>query len=100
MPREAIDRAGLTSALPAAADAYFRAQHIDTSASPVTVDAGFSVVVVLDGAGSITSADGIHPVSRGDVLLIPYAAGAWTADGALTAVACRPPAPDAPEAVR
>ncbi|MFM9050587.1 MAG: hypothetical protein ACKOMX_11200 [Actinomycetota bacterium] len=36
----------------------------------------------------------------GDVLLIPYAAGDWTADGALVAVACRPPAPDAPEAAR
>jgi mannose-6-phosphate isomerase len=98
--REDIDKAGLTSALPPAADAYFRAQHIDTSASPVTVDAGFSVVVVLDGAGSITTADGAHPVARGDVLLVPYVAGAWTADGALLAVACRPPAPDAPEAVR
>ena len=98
--REEIDKAGLTSALPRAADAYFRAQHLDTSAGPVPVDAGFAVIVVLDGAGSITSGHGVHPVAKGDVLLMPYAAGDWTADGALVAVACRPPAPDAPEAAR
>ena len=98
--REEIDRAGLTSALPSQADSYFRAQHIDTSAGSVPVDAGFAVIVVLDGAGSITSGDGLHPVAKGDVLLMPYAAGDWTADGALIAVACRPPAPDAPEAAR
>ncbi len=98
--REDIDRAGLTSALPPEADAYFRAQHIDTSDRPVAVDAGFSVIVVLDGAGTITSGHGTHPVAKGDVLLMPYASGDWTADGALVAVACRPPAPDAAEAAR
>jgi len=98
--REDIEGAGLHSALPRQADAYFRAQHIDTSEGSVTVDAGFSVIVVLDGAGSITADDGAHPVAKGDVLLMPYAAGAWVADGALTVVACRPPAPDAPEAAR
>lgn len=98
--REDIDRAGLTSALPAEADSYFRAQHIDTSESPVTVDAGFAVIVALEGAGTITAEDGTHPIAKGDVLLMPYAAGAWVADGALTCVACRPPAPDAAEAVR
>ena len=98
--REDIDRAGLTSALPAEADAYFRAQHLDTSDSPVGVDAGFAVVAVLDGAGTITSAQGTLPVAKGDVLLLPYAAGDWIADGSLVAVACRPPAPDAPVAPR
>ena len=98
--REDIDRAGLTSALPAEADAYFRALHVDTSESPVGVDAGFAVVAVLDGAGTVTSAQGTMPVAKGDVLLLPYAAGDWIADGSLVAVACRPPAPDAPVAPR
>ncbi len=98
--REDIERAGLTSALPPEADAYFRAQHIDTSAAPVTVDAGFAVIAVLDGAGTITAGEGTIPVAKGDVLLLPYASGDWFADGALVAVACRPPAPDAPPAPR
>ncbi len=98
--REDIDGAGLHSALPPEADAYFRAQHIDTADAPVTVDAGFAVIVALDGAGTVTADDGVHPIAKGDVLLMPYEAGAWVADGALTLVACRPPAPDAPEATR
>ena len=98
--REDIEGAGLHSVLPPAADAYFRAQHLDTRSAPVTVDAGFAVIVALDGAGTITVDDGVHPLAKGDVLLMPYEAGAWVADGALTCVACRPPAPDAPEAAR
>lgn len=98
--REDIARAGLTSALPPEADAYFRAQHLDTGAAPVVVDAGFAVVAVLDGAGSITTADQTLAVAKGDVLVLPYAAGDWTADGTLVAVACRPPAPDAPTGAR
>ena len=94
--REDIEQAGLTSALPPEADAYFRAQHLDTSAAPVSVDAGFAVVAVLDGAGTITTADGTVAASRGDVIVLPHSSGDWTADGALVAVACRPPAPDAP----
>lgn len=98
--REDIERAGLTSALPAAADSYFRAQHIDTSVAPVTVDAGFAVIVALEGAGTISAETGTHPVGKGDVLVMPYAAGNWIADGSLTVVACRPPAPDAAQATR
>lgn len=98
--REDIEGAGLTSALPSAADAYFRAQHIDTRAGAVGVDAGYAIVAVLDGAGSIDSSAGKLPVAKGDVVLMPFAAGDWIADGALTAVACRPPAPDAPRDAR
>ena len=98
--REDIARAGLTSALPKEADAYFRAQHVDTSQSPVGVDAGFAVVAVLDGAGTISTSDATLAVSRGDVLVLPHSSGDWIADGALVAVACRPPAPDAPSGAR
>ena len=98
--REDIELAGLTSALPREADAYFRAQHIDSRLAPVAVDAGFAVVAVLDGAGTVSTGQETVPVSRGDVLLMPYASGDWVADGALTAVACRPPAPDAPAGAR
>ena len=98
--REDIEQAGLTSALPPEADAYFRAQHLDTSQSPVGVEAGFAVVAVLDGAGSITTSAQTLAVAKGDVVVMPYAAGNWTADGALVAVACRPPAPNAPTGAR
>ncbi|MFM7212543.1 MAG: phosphoheptose isomerase, partial [Actinomycetota bacterium] len=98
--REEIARAGLTSALPREADAYFRAQHLDASDAPVTVDAGFAVLAILDGAGTITTPTETLAVSRGDVLVLPHAAGHWIADGALVAVACRPPAPDAPTGAR
>ena len=98
--REDIEQAGLTSALPPEADAYFRAQHIDTRAAAVPVDAGFSVIAVLDGAGTITTSAETLAASKGDVFVMPYASGDWIADGALVAVACRPPAPDAPADAR
>lgn len=101
LSRAQIDKAGLTSALPREADSYFRAQHISTRDASVGVDAGYAVVAVLDGAGTITTADGTTlPVAKGDVVVVPYASGDWVADGALTAVACRPPSADAPDAPR
>ena len=101
MPREVIERAGLSSAMPAAADAYFRAHRFDASDGPVSVDAGFSVVLVLAGRGVLSTAGGALEVTRGDVALVPYGAGEYTLhsdghDAALVGVVCRPPAPDAP----
>jgi mannose-6-phosphate isomerase len=98
---DAIGSAGLHSAMPAAADAYFRAHRFDSSAGPVAVEAGFAVVVVLAGTGVLTTADGAMEVTKGDVVLVPFAAGDYTLHGtvgnaALTGVVCRPPAPDAP----
>ena len=58
---------------------------------------GFSVPVVLAGRGILPPGLGAMEVARGDVALIPHAAGAWTLEGDAVAVACRPPAPDAPE---
>jgi mannose-6-phosphate isomerase len=97
---EAIASAGLHTAMPAAADAYFRAHRFEASAGPVAVDAGFAVVVVLEGTGVLTTADGSSEVARGDVVLVPFAAGDYTLHGlgaeSLIGVVCRPPAPDAP----
>ncbi len=101
LPKESIESAGLTAALPAAADAYFRAHRFDASAGPVTVAAGFAVVLVLDGQGVLSSPSGSLGVTRGDVVLVPFSAGDYdlhTVGGgpALVGVVCRPPAPDAP----
>ena len=95
--------AGLASILPPEADGYFRAQRFDASAGPVTIDAGFTIVLVLEGQGTLAHADGSMPVQRGDVVLVPWSCGNVTltaADRTLVGVACRPPAPDAPRDVR
>ena len=105
LPREEIERAGLATAMPTAADGYFRAHRFDTSAGAVSITAGFSIVVVLDGHGILTSATGALAVTRGDAVLVPYAAGDFSlrteGDRApLVGIVCRPPAPDAPVTVR
>ncbi len=102
--REQVAGAGLTSLMPREADGYFRAQRFDTSAGPVTIDAGFMIVLVLEGVGTLAHADGTVAVCRGDVVLVPFASGDVTLSGdggtAFVGVACRPPAPDAPRDVR
>jgi mannose-6-phosphate isomerase len=101
--RESIEGAGLRSIMPREADGYFRAQRFDAAAGPVTVDAGFAIVLILDGAGTLATATDTISVSRGDALVMPYAAGDYTltaAQGSLVGVASRPPAVDAPTGVR
>jgi mannose-6-phosphate isomerase len=75
--------------LPAAAAAFFRAARVAPAGGSIELPAGFAVVVVLEGAGTFAGLD----VARGDAVLVPHAAGAITADGDLTAIACRPPKP-------
>ena len=104
LPREAIEGAGMHSVMPAAADAYFRAHRFDASDGAITVEAGFGVVLILEGHGVLGSATGSLEVDRGDVVLVPYAAGEVTlhSQGStpIVGVVCRPPAPDAPRDAR
>jgi mannose-6-phosphate isomerase len=79
----------LLDVLPRAADNFFRMQAA-RPASAVAVPAGFAVVVVLAGRGELAAATTAVPVSRGDVLAVPYGAGEWTLRGAVDAVVCRP----------
>jgi mannose-6-phosphate isomerase len=85
--------------LPENADPYFRAWAVDSRATAVTVPAAFTVVVVTAGAGTVRWAGGQSAVNRGDALVVPFAAGALTFEGDVTAVVAQPPAPDAPEPV-
>jgi mannose-6-phosphate isomerase len=90
---QALDRRAADAperTLPAAAAAYFRAEHVS---APATLDPGFSILVVLDGSGAVGGVE----VSRGDTVLVPHAAGAAQLEGSVEALRCRPPAPDAPE---
>jgi mannose-6-phosphate isomerase len=64
--------------------------HVARPATAVAVPAGFAVAAVLDGTGEIAGDDGPVPVSRGDVLAVPHAAGDWTLRGDVEAVVCRP----------
>lgn len=73
--------------LPAAAAPFFGAQRIAPGGGSVQLPAGFAVVIVVDGAGTLAGLD----VTRGDALLVPHAAGPVGADGDLVAIACRPP---------
>ena len=57
------------------------------AAARCTLPAGFAVVLVVDGAGTLAGLD----VTRGDALLVPHAAGPVSADGDLVAIVCRPP---------
>ena len=86
----AVDPPGRT--LPADADAYFRADRLT---APATLDAGFSILVVLDGSGVLATEGGEVPLHRGSAVLVPHAAGAGELRGDVTAIRCRPPAPDA-----
>lgn len=98
LPRESIERAGLTRAMPVQADAYFRLDRLQvTGAAPVEVEAGFSVVLVTEGDGVLSSDAGQLAITRGDAILMPYVAGRWSVDGSAVAMVCRPPAADAPD---
>jgi len=93
---ERIEAAGLRSALPERADPYFRIHRVDAAAGPVEVEAGFGVLLVLSGTGRLRTDAGSVDLSRGMAVLIAHASGPWTIDGEVVAMACRPPAPDAP----
>ena len=73
--------------LPPAASSFFSAQRIAPAGAAVPLEPGFAVVIVTDGSGRVGEVD----VERGAAVLVPYAAGAVTAQGELTAIACRPP---------
>jgi mannose-6-phosphate isomerase len=73
-----------------ASAAFFTAQRIAPAGACAHVAAGFAVVLVVDGSGTLAGLD----VARGDAVLLPHAAGRTLADGDLVAIACRPPRPE------
>jgi mannose-6-phosphate isomerase len=71
---------------------YFRAERTDVDGAAV-LEPGFSVLVVLDGGGTLSTADGTWPLAAGDTVLLPFSAGELEISGALSLVRCRPPQP-------
>jgi len=76
--------------LPAAADPFFTAERVRPG-RPLT--AGFAVLVVTGGAGTLAGAHDRLPVRRGDTLLIPHAAGPLTLTGDVEALRLGPARP-------
>jgi mannose-6-phosphate isomerase len=63
---------------------FFRAERVRAGD---TLDAAYSVVVVVEGEGAVGGA----PARRGSTILVPYAAGETELTGSLSAIRCRPP---------
>ena len=85
--------------LPPSADPYFRAWAIDAGHAAVTVPASFSVVVVTEGAGALHWSGGTAPAERGDVFVVPHAAGPLTITAGVGVIVAQPPAADAPDPI-
>jgi mannose-6-phosphate isomerase len=77
---------------PQGADSFFRADR-HTGSAATELEAGFSILVVLRGAGRISwGIDKSEAVQRGSTVLVPAGVGPMRIDGDLTLVQCRPPA--------
>jgi mannose-6-phosphate isomerase len=100
---QALDRSGWDEqsahelrgpTLPDDADPYFRAERLGRSA---VLDAGFSILVVLGGKGTLATEAGELELNRGAVVLVPFAAGPGELQGNVDVLRARPPDPDAGE---
>lgn len=91
---QAPGRPGVEILFPVSADACFRGERLRPSPT-AELDAGYSVLVALEGRGSLTTERaGTHDLAAGDTMVVPWAAGRAALRGDLVVVRCRPPAPD------
>ena len=74
---EELRTAGPGSLLPAEAAEFFRVDDLPGGRA----EAGFAVLVVTAGRGSLQGGWGRTPVAGGDTLVVPAGAGAWVVDG-------------------
>ncbi|WIX79078.1 class I mannose-6-phosphate isomerase [Amycolatopsis carbonis] len=81
--------------LAAGSDEFFRADRVQLTGSSLALDPSFAVLVVLDGAGTLrTEHGGEFSLAKGETYVVPFDAGQVEASGTLTAIRCRPPAPE------
>jgi mannose-6-phosphate isomerase len=80
--------------LPPAAQPFFRAERVAPDPTAELAQ-GFAVVIALDGTGTLRTDGDALDVTRGDAVLIPYAAGPAHVEGDLVAIVCRPPEQEA-----
>jgi mannose-6-phosphate isomerase len=81
---------GVATLFPPDADPFFQAEDIVVTES-IVLPAQYSVLIVLDGTGTLETASSQTPVARGSTVLIPYSAGDLTVRGELHALRCLPP---------
>ncbi|RKR75167.1 class I mannose-6-phosphate isomerase [Frondihabitans australicus] len=85
---------GESPLLPSEAAAFFSASSLlVTPEAPLDLDRGYGVLVVTDGSGTLAWAGGSLDLTRGSVVLVPFAADAVRLTGSLSALRARPPAP-------
>jgi mannose-6-phosphate isomerase len=87
---------GVERLFPREADQFFRAERIHPR-DAATLPAGFSILVVTDGTGTLSWGQRGLGVSRGETLLIPFGAGDCSLHGSVEAIRCLPPDPVAPD---
>jgi mannose-6-phosphate isomerase len=87
---------GVERLFPPEADPFFRAERIRPR-SAATLPAGFSILVVTGGTGTLSWGQGGLNVGRGDTVLIPFGAGGCSLHGTVEAIRCLPPDPLAPD---
>jgi mannose-6-phosphate isomerase len=89
--RNVFSGGSLRSVLSIKSDGYFRAHLAPQSGE---FDAGFAIALVLNGSGEITFANtAALPITQGDAIVIPHAAGTYAISGA-NVIICRPPLGD------
>jgi mannose-6-phosphate isomerase len=84
-------RPGACTLLPSAASFFFRAERL-RPAPMVSLEPAFSILVVVDGDGRLDTEGGTMRFSRGESLLVPYAAGPGELTGSADVIRCLPPA--------
>jgi mannose-6-phosphate isomerase len=90
-----VVRGDRVNVLPDAASDFFRAEAIRPGSGKVELEASFAILVVLDGAGTVTTSSGDElDIHRGHTVLMPHGAGTLTLSGNVTLIRCQPPTPD------
>jgi mannose-6-phosphate isomerase len=82
---------GATTLLPPSATPFFQAEEIVVDGSH-DLEAAYSILIVLDGVGTLQTKGSSIDVGRGSTVLVPYSAGTATLRGQLRAIRCLPPA--------
>jgi mannose-6-phosphate isomerase len=91
-PGRAAQPEPVTSVFPPAADPYFAAQRIRPGPGTVALEAGFALLVVLDGPGLLRTEQGDElTLAHGMTILMPYAAGRSEISGDCELIRCNPP---------
>jgi mannose-6-phosphate isomerase len=82
--------------LPAEADDFFRVERVSADAragAEISFRPEVAVLVVLNGQGRLSWAEGNLPLSRGTTAFVPYGTGPTRIKGRVSLLRCMPPDP-------